>query len=342
MTTLKNVAEEAQTSITTVSLVLNNKADQRGISLDTQARVRRAAKHLSYRRNPHARALRTGYSNVIGVIGIDLDSPIPHAKTYAAAEILHNLGFSVVTYDFAWQQQGAAGLAEFVDGLGVAGLLLAAYTPEILEPLQYCKEHGVALVAMDDWRIPDITAVTVDRVEGSYQAFEHLIGLGHKHIAFTASSTPQSPLIQARVEGYCKAHDAHKLPIDKSLFMGLPDAENFEQGYYMTESILQHPLKPTAVFCTNDEVALGVMRGLYEHDVRFPDKMSIIGFNDSLDAAKSVIPLTTVHQPIAEVVAAAVDTLKQMIENPSEPRTPYTTVIPATLVVRKSTAKAPQ
>lgn len=339
MTTLKNVAEEAQTSITTVSLVLNNKADQRGISLDTQARVRRAAKRLSYRRNPHARALRTGFSNVIGVIGLDLDSPIPHAKTYAAAEILHNLGFSVVTYDFAWQQQGASGLSEFVDSLGVAGLLLAAYTPDILEPLQYCKENGVALVAMDDWRIPDVTAVTVDRVEGSYQAFEHLIELGHKRIAFTASNTPKSPLIVARVEGYIKAHKAHRLPIDNSLFLGVPDAENFAQGYEMTERLLNHPLKPTAVFCTNDEVALGIMRGLYEHDVRVPDKMSVVGFNDSLDAAKSVIPLTTVHQPIEEVVAAAANALKQMIENPGNWRVPHTTVIPATLVVRKSTSK---
>lgn len=339
MTTLKDVAVEAQTSITTVSLVLNNKADQRGISPDTQSRVRSAAKRLSYRRNPHARALRTGFSNVIGVIGVGLDSPIPHAKTYAAAQILHDLGFSVVTYDFTWQQQEMSGLVDFIDGLGVAGVLLTAYKPDILDSLQYCLDNGIALVAMDDWRIPGVTAVSVDRVEGSYQAFNHLIQLGHKRIAFTASRNPQSPLIQARVEGYIKAHQACGLPIEDSLFIGPPDAEVFSHGYNMTKTLLNHPQNPTAVFCNNDEVALGLMRGLYENNVRVPDRMSIIGFNDSVDAAKSVIPLTTVHQPIDEVVAVAVNTLKKMIENPNEQRDPYTTVIPARLVVRKSTAK---
>lgn len=338
MTTLKDVAIEAQTSITTVSLVLNNKAEQRGISPETQARVRAAAKLLSYRRNPYARALRTGFSNVIGVVGVGLDSLIPHAKTYAAAQILYDLGFNVIAYDFNWQQD-TSGLIEFITGLGVAGVLLTAYSPCVLDALNYCTASGIPLVAMDDWQIPGVRAVGVDRAEGAYQAVMHLLELGHRRIAITSSSNPQDVLIRARVRGYIAAYREAGLTIDESMFLGFDDAKVFNHGYELSKTLLNHPNNPTAVFCSNDEIALGVIKGMYENNISIPEQISIVGFNDSSDALKSVVPLTTVHQPIDEVVAAAVNILREMIEKPQENPEASTTVIPTRLIVRQSTAE---
>lgn len=336
MVSLKDIAEKVGLSITTVSVVLNDKADERGIALATRKRIIEAAQEMGFQPNMHARALRMGRSNLVGIVGVNLDFPIPLMGVRSAIRALHDHGYNIALHDFAWGSKDQNRQIREISGKHADGLI--AITPgdggiDILRLLA----ANTPIVTIDDWGIPGVDVVTVDREVGAYQATRHLISLGHRRIALAVAGDTSSKPLVARVRGYRRAHAEAGVPVDESLFISpAEDFSVFKDGLEIIPRVLAHPSKPTALFCSNDLVAIGAMRALYEAGKRVPDDLALVGFDGIVEAEYTVVPLTTVAQPMAEVVEAAVVLLMERLDNKDKDLPSRYVSIPSRLVVRRS------
>lgn len=338
MTTIKDVAAATGLSVTTVSVVLSGKADGRGIAHGTRKRVFEAAARMGFRHNGHARALRTGRSNLIGVVGVSLDKPIPLLGLRHAAQALLQHSYEIALHDLAWHHGDADRALRDLDSRRVEGLLIV--TSSVMgarDALRVMADRGLPIVTLDDWGFPGADVVTVDREQGAYAATRHLIALGHKRIALTVPPDTGSGLLRARLLGYRRAHEEAGLPVDERLFMA-PDHDypGFEDGLALVPRVLNHPARPSALFCTNDRLAIGALRALYEAGRRVPEELALVGFDGIEESEFTVVPLTTVAQPMAEVAEQAVVLLVDRLGGTAPHAEPRRIVVSPRLIVRNS------
>ena len=179
--------------------------------------------------------------------------------------------------------------------------------------------------------------IDVDNIGGGRKATEHLIGLGHKHIAMITGPTKWKS-VHDRTEGYLQALHNAGIPVDSTLMCG--GGWEHRSGYENTKALLEKGKSFTAIFAHNDRIARGAVRALFEVGLRVPDDVSIIGYDDTAEAEFSNPPLTTIKQPMTEVGEAATRFLIQMIEDPAI--TPKQVLFDTTLVIRSSCAPVNQ
>lgn len=341
MITIKDIAEETGLSITTVSLVLSGKAESRGIATLTRQRVEEAAARMGYRRNGFARALRTGRSNRIGIAGASFSHPIAWMGMRAAAEAILSHGFSVTLTDLAWQPEHPERVVDDLLGQRVEGLLVLGSRgladPQGRQAIQRLADHGLPVVTLDNLGLEGVDIVTVDREEGAYAATRHLLSLGHRRIALTVPAGAAAPLLRNRIRGYERALREAGLQPDPELLLA-PQAmmPSFEDGHHVVQRALSLKQPPSALFCVNDRVAIGAMQYLFQKGMRVPEEMAVVGFDGLEEAAYTVVPLTTVVQPMSEVAEKAVEVLIGRIQQtPLDYQTQRIVVAPR-LVVRRS------
>ncbi len=341
MITIKDIAEETGLSITTVSLVLSGKAEARGIAVPTRQRVEEAAVRMGYRRNGFARALRTGRSNRIGIAGASFSHPIAWLGMRAAAEAILSHGFSVTLTDLAWQPEHPERVVDDLLGQRVEGLLVLGSRglafPEGRQAIQRLADHGLPVVTLDNLGLDGADIVTVDREQGAYLATRHLLALGHRRIALTVPASAVAPLLRNRIQGYERALREAGLEPDPTLLLS-PQAPmpSFEDGHHVARQALSLPQPPTALFCVNDRVAIGAMQYLFQHGVRIPEEIALVGFDGLEEAAYTAVPLTTVEQPMSEVAERAVEVLIWRIQQSGTEHRAQRVVVAPRLVVRRS------
>lgn len=216
-----------------------------------------------------------------------------------------------------------------IDGLILAGCDIPH------ETILHLKLQGLPLVLVDN-HINKIDSITIDNVEGAYEAIKHLINLGHRRIAFICEWFGDLSFSE-RFAGYKKALAEHNIPIDENL---LAEGEPRQQqtGYIAAERLLSQTI-PTAIFSANDLVAVQAMRVIREHGLRIPENISIVGFDDAEVCKHVEPPLTSVRVYRKEMGALAVRRLLDLIENPEQPSTHIR--VHTELVVRSSTASPP-
>jgi DNA-binding LacI/PurR family transcriptional regulator len=312
----RDVARLAGVSRTTVSYVLNGRADT-AIPEATRQRVLRAAAQLGYRPNGVARSLVSGKTQTIGVIVPVLNSSFSAGIVNGIQQICSRgslpyrmlLAYSHNDADEEVRQAQML-LEHRVDGLiCVAGEHSVVGTTRWL--VDAVKE-GVPCVVVDD-RVPGcaVDYVVSDDFNGARFAVEHLIGLGHRRIAHLSAGTDSSPA-RERLEGYRAALTAASIAVDERLIAG----DSFDPGNAprAMEYLLDLPEPPTAVFAANDFMAAAA----FEADV----------------SPAEYLRLTTVHQAPEELGRRATERLFERMENPELP--PEGIVIPTHLVVRQS------
>jgi LacI family transcriptional regulator len=205
------------------------------------------------------------------------------------------------------------------------------------ESLRSLLEEDV-LVVLIDRRVPgiDVDVVLSDNRQGGYLATRHLIDLGHSRIACLAGPSNVTPSSE-RVTGYLQAlREAGLAPDEKLIVSG-----NFraESGFQIIQDLLRLPEPPTAVFASNDLMAIGAMRAAAQNGLRVPEDISIVGFDD-IELASYVIPaLTTVRQPKSEMGKAAVELLIRQTKT-GKGSADYT-MLENKLIIRDSTGKCP-
>ncbi|HEX7299462.1 MAG TPA: LacI family DNA-binding transcriptional regulator [Solirubrobacteraceae bacterium] len=330
---LRALADATNLHPSTVSRILRG-VDQRS-SETTRARVLAAAQELGYRPNLAARSLRTRRSLAIGLVIPDLTDTLfasVHAgvERAARAEGYHSL-LATVALDGSPGQDDL----DFLIARGVDGILLAA--ARLHEPvLASLHAEGVPCVLINRRTVDGSPSVAADDEGGARAATEHLQELGHTRIGFIGGKRGVSTA-EARLAGYRATMAAAALDVDERLIRG----ERFGTGpaREAAESLLALNDPPTAIVVVDDMMALAVQRVLRERGLRVPEDVSVTGFNDLPVAALAEPPLTTVATQPDRMGELGASVLLDHLAHGAELRSE---LIPATLVVRGSTAPPPR
>lgn len=292
---IKDVAERAGVSIGTVSNVLNRPHLVRPA---TRARVEAAIAELGFVRNESARQLRAGSSRVIAYVFLDASNPFFTDVARGAEDASRENGLALVMCS----SNGEAGReAEYLDLLlqqRVHGVLITAadYEAPLLRSL---PSLGVPVVLVDrrPTAVPEWCSVGVDDIRGGEVAVTHLIDQGHRRIAFVGGPTT-IPQVADRRDGARRAFAAAGRPAD-DLVMLATEALTIAGGRGAGQRFAGLPSseRPTAAFCANDLVALGLLQQLMQLGIAVPDQVAIVGYDDIDFAAAATVPLTSVRQP---------------------------------------------
>jgi LacI family transcriptional regulator len=191
----------------------------------------------------------------------------------------------------------------------------------------------IALCSGDE--LPDMSSVRVDDVAAARDMTLYLIGLGHRRIGFVRGA--QNHVVsRTRFEGYRLALSEHGIDFDPGVVVN--GDLTFESGLTATEQLLSLPNPPTAIFASNDDMAAAVVSVAHRRDIRVPDQLSIVGFDDSPISRKIWPALTTIRQPIVDMTAIAVESVIAMLGDPQARLAPVISTIYAehSLVIRGS------
>ena len=305
--TINDIAKIANVSKATVSYVLNDKP---GVSDKVRSKIKNIIDEYNYVPNSAARGLAGEKTHFIGLVIPDI-SDMFYANIIRGVEKTSNkLGFFLnllTTHAQAEREQQVIKLfnKSMVDGLIVMAYYLKDQYIDIL------TESGIPFVFIDyPPKNEEIYSVLVDNESGAFEATEYLISLGHKKIAFLEGSKVAWDS-KARFEGYVKALKRYAIEFNPNLV----ENGNFtkEEGYLATKRLLAKKEKFTAIFSANDQMAIGAIRALKEEDLKVPDDVSIVGF-DNIEASSIIEPpLTTVSQPIYEMGKKTVEILVRLI-----------------------------
>ena len=302
--TIHHVARRAGVSIKTVSRVLNLEPNVRP---DTRARVLEAVEALNYRPNQSARSLAGSKSFLICLF---YDNPSPAYNSDVQLGTIsrcRDAGYHLIVEPI---ENAAAGLAGAVRAtlatLKVDGVILTPPVSDNAEVLDVVEQAGVPYVRIAPDRDIDRAArVHMDDRLAAYDMTERLIRDGHSDIGFIIGH-PDHGASHLRLEGYEAAMRAHGLAVRPDRV--IQGRFSFESGLRAAEILLSGE-RPTAVFASNDDMALGVIAFAGRVGVSVPRDLSVVGFDDT-PSAQIVWPrLTTVRQPIVEMAAAAADLL---------------------------------
>ncbi len=298
--TIKDVAKKARVSTATVSRIVNHLD---GYSEKTRDRVLSTIASLGYRRNAVARGLVRRKVNTIGVLLPDVSSRFASELLHGIEAKAHLLGHSVIVCNTS--SDGERTL-EYLDVLGerrVDGILFAS---ERVKP-EYNKafrELGIPVVLVssisEEYGLP---YVKVDDESAAHDMTRYLVDRGHRRIALITGSAKDPIAGLPRIRGYCRAMEEAGLPVPDSRIV--EGDFHYRSGCQAMQVLLDREPGITAVFATSDEMALGALSCAFSAGRRVPDEISVVGYDDTLDAEMAIPPLTTVHQPIREMGATA-------------------------------------
>lgn len=290
MATIVDVARAAGVSTATVSRVLNN---QPQVDPRLAATVRKAAKELGYRPSRVARSLRTRQSRVWELIISDIRNPFFTDMIRGVEGVAYAAGYSLILCNAEQDAAKEASYLELAIAENVSGLILTPSGPATdLAPL---ADSGIPVV-LADRLLGTHTAdsVVVDNAAGAWQAVSHLAVNGYQRIACITG--PLSTTTGAeRYTGYCKALEDGGLRLDESL---VRFADYLETGGRIAmRDLLEPDERPDAVFVANNLMTIGALHAIAEADLRIPEDIALIGFDDMSWTTLLRPPLTTVAQP---------------------------------------------
>jgi DNA-binding LacI/PurR family transcriptional regulator len=340
---IADVAREAGVSKTAVSFAFNS-PDR--LAAETAVRIRDVAEALGYRPHPVARLLTQRRTMTIGVLtpqalSVIFSNPFFALFSEGVAEAAEELGYEL---HFISPLHGSLALAmgrATVDGVVAIGL--SAEHPEVGQ----IRGAGVPMVLVDSDLLPDHSSVVVDDEAGATAAARHVLELGHRAVAVLAVEGPASAdvgraaegVTSRRLRGYRAAFEAAGAVLPAEAILAgrasiAGGASTFHRAWRMG-------LRPTAVLCMSDAIAIGAMNAARDFGLAVPGDLSVIGFDDIDLAANVQPPLTTVHQPIREKGLVAVRLLLAEIERRADGR-PEHVRLETRLIVRGSTGPATQ
>ena len=328
---IRDVAARAGVSFGTVSNVLNRPD---AVSDATRAVVLSAIEELGYIRNGSASRLRSTHSKIVGLVVLDAGNPFFTDVARGAEAALERRGYSVVLCNSDGSPQRQQRHLRFLDEQRVAGILITPVDPSRdRREIERLRSRGLAVVLVDeDADSATACSVAVDDLRGGELAGEHLLEIGKRRIVFVGgpSSVRQS---EDRCAGLRRAVERHS-DGGASIDVVRVEALNGRTAHAAMEHILSH--RPDAVFCANDTMALGVLRGLFECGLAVPDDIALVGYDDIEFARLAAVPLTSVRQPASQMGDTAASLLIEECTVRADHRHQKITFSPE-LIVRRST-----
>jgi len=341
--TIRDVAQRAGTSESTVSRVLNKTDTTISISEKTRQRVIRAAKELDYQPHPLAQALRGKGTHLLGVIVREIDDPFFTELIEIIGSEATERGYDLVLGYARSDPQQALALSEILELRHCDGLFLLGDLKESPDDRTFLKKMAERYLVVSICRgggelVDDTTSVSSDNRKGTFMALNYLYQLGHRHIAFVDGSRLAD--IGERKEAYLEFMVSRCGPSCREYIQS--DENSYQGGYRATKRLLSLPETPTAIFASDDAMAVGVLKAASDMGYRVPRDVSVIGFDDIKIAAYLQPSLTTVRQPIEGLGQRAVELMLEMVEAKSVPAVVPHILMEPELIVRDSCAPPSQ
>lgn len=331
--TIYDVAREAGVSIATVSHVINGKGK---ISRERREEILDIMKRLNYRPNAIASALAGKRTFTLGLLVPDISNPFFAEIARSVEDQGHQLGYSVIICSTDNQEEKVKRYVNLLRQKQVDGVIIGTGIShgELLKPLQ---EHSlaIALIARDNPAL-DASSVRVHDLEGGRLAAEHLLHLGHRRLAVLAENERVTSSSD-RVRGFVEAAASHGLELPPGCIAACD--HKIEDGYRRAKAMLELAVRPTALFCCNDLLAIGALRAARELGLRVPEECSVVSFDDTILASVTDPPLTVIAQPIEQMGRMAVDLVVRGLSGKGDPARRI--VLPPELIVRQSTDLPP-
>lgn len=328
MITIKEIAKLANVSQSTVSKALNDRPD---VNPETKRKIIALAKQYDFVPNAFGKGLKSRTTENIGVIFCREEQPLSGNPFYSrvlegieAELVLKNYNLVLQLIPECQQEMLPKMIRQRqVDGLILAGIFQEQFIKNILS-------NNISVVLIDPKiSINNCSQVLIDNEHGAFTATQYLIQKGHQRIGFISGDLERLSFKQ-RFDGYKKALKYNDISIDKNLIM----TGGLEKGYEHVKNLLNLENRPTAIFAANDINAIHGYKAIQEKNLRIPDDISIIGFDD-IDLAKYSTPsLTTVRVYKEELGSIGVRILLQLING--ENKTPNKTILPTKIIERDS------
>ncbi|SHE31449.1 transcriptional regulator, LacI family [Marinitoga hydrogenitolerans DSM 16785] len=325
--TIKDIAKIAGVSINTVSRALNNKPD---INIKTKKKILEIAKELGYIKNITASSLRNKKTKTIGVLFKDITNPffveVLKGIEKATKENDYSLVLMDVENDFEIEKKSLKIMAEKrVDGI-------------LISPVRKGKNNFKKIINLnipyviigDHFENIDADEIYANDVKGGYLATKHLIENGGKNIIFLSVKN-HNFVSYSRFLGYKKAFEEFNLTINKKLIFEID--EDVNAAYKKTIEFIDEKISFDSMFCFNDILAYGVIKALRENNIKIPDDVMVIGYDDIIYS--SIIDLTTIRIPKFEIGYRAFHILLDKINNKSKEISKI--ILDVELVKRKTT-----
>jgi LacI family transcriptional regulator len=298
---LRDIAKKAGVSVGTASNVLNRPGI---VAPETAKRVLQVIEEMGYNPNGYVKQMSAGHSRTLGLVVPNVSNPFFAEVARGVEDVAAKKNYAVFICNTNESNQREERFMSVLIEQMVKGVLI---TPTSLKPghIKMLKERGISVTLIDAaGKTSNECSVSVNDVRGGEIAIEHLAELHHTNIAWVCG--PETiPQAADRSKGVAAAAKSHKLQIQTIRAASM----TFAAGEEVVADYLALTDRPTAIFCANDLLALGMMRGLMAHGIRIPDDVSLIGYDDIEFAPSAAVPLTSIAQPAYQLGTVATQLL---------------------------------
>jgi DNA-binding LacI/PurR family transcriptional regulator len=290
--TVKDIAKEAGVSHSTVSRALHSSSL---IADETIERIQQIANEMGYSPSAAARALKTNHSKVLGVVLSNIDDPFFSEILQGIESGVQGSGFSLFIAAAHRNPEREHEIVQAMVEHRVGGVIICS-TSFSQDQSEQLLQFGVPIVVINNQAAEDFRySIYHDDVDGSRQIARHLFDLGHRRIAYLGNAVSGRTTLD-RLTGLRQEIESNGSTIQKEYIYEAPGGDP-EQGVEASRYFMRLPRRPTAIFCFNDMLAIGVIKGLHELGIRVPEDVSVSGFDNIIFSAFTNPPLTTLDQP---------------------------------------------
>ncbi len=332
--TIYDLAEELNVSPSTVSRALNN---NKGIGKKTKNAVKKLAKKRGYRPNKLASSLRTNKSNTIGIMVSWINRPFISTLISGIENAAKEAGYQVIITQTQDKLDIEIENLQTLFESRISALIVSlSMETKKYNHFSLLTDNHIPIVYVD--RIPalkDIHKVHIDNFKAAFEATEHLIEQGCERIAHFGGSRLQL-IYEDRRTGYISALTKHNYEVDESIIM---EANNLsaEEGFRLTEFVLNLDHPPDGIFCANDTAAVSAIRFAKSKGIAIPDELAIMGFNNDPICEIVEPQLSSVRHPALQMGEKAVEQVLRILEGPEESVVSNGVTLDTRVIVRSST-----
>ena len=332
MITLKDIAEEAGVSITTVSNVVHNRTSR--VSPEQEAKIWEIIERRHYVPSMTARTLANDNSSIIGVItrltlqkpGSTMSDPFLSTFIEAIERRTREEGYFLMIRS----AEEPKDLESLSRSWRLSGMILTSMFPDEFD--EYTRNLNVPFVMIDSYiDLPGVCNIGLEDEKGAYIATKHLLENGHRVIAFAAPAILPGGVVEKRFQGYCRALAEYGVSFDPSLVFA--QENTVEEGCKLGH-VLSEKKEITGIVASADILAAGIMAGLREKGVSVPQDKSIVGFDDNYLCRLTNPSLTTIHQDAERKGILATEMILAQMRN--EAIAERSVILPVSLVERES------
>jgi LacI family transcriptional regulator len=305
--TIKDIAKLANVSHTTVSRALN---DSPLINQETKERIRQLAANLNYTPNYNAKSLVLDRSYNLGLFFSTLHTGTSAGFLYEAVKGVND----VIKDQYNLIVRGIDDYTTYqkVNRKSYDGIIVMSQSSSDQPFIEYASEREIPLVVLNrEIEHVQVMNLIPDDQSGAYRIVEYLIRQGHRNIAIIEGKE-NFKSTQARLDGYNEAMTYYQVPLREDY--KVQGNYDLESGYTAMNSLLKLEARPTAVFCCNDDMALGAIKAIHEKQLSVPGDISVVGFDDHIFSGFMTPALTTVRRPIEEISREGAAKLLSFIE----------------------------